>query len=69
MATRIELWDNLEEVLAGRPPVVKLFLDRRMACPGCAMAPFETLADAVRNYGLPDEEFLAEVRRAAEAQG
>lgn len=69
MATRIELWDNLEQVLAGRPPVVKVFLDRKMACPGCAMAPFETLEDAVRNYGLTAEGFLAEVRRAAEPDG
>jgi hybrid cluster-associated redox disulfide protein len=49
--------------------VVKVFLDRKMACPGCAMAPFETLEDAVRNYGLTAEGFLAEVRRAAEPDG
>ncbi len=63
---RIELWDNLEELLAGRPPVVKVFLRRKMACPGCAMAPFETLAEAARHYGVPADDLLAEVRAAAD---
>jgi len=36
----------VEEVLAAWPQTLAVFLTRRMACPGCAMARFQTLADA-----------------------
>ena len=36
----------------------------RMSCVGCAMAPFETLADAAVAYGLKPESLLREFRRA-----
>jgi hybrid cluster-associated redox disulfide protein len=61
----IELSSNLEATLAGRSGVVTLFLSRRMACPGCPMAVFETLADAARNHGMDGDELLAAVRQAA----
>lgn len=52
----------------GRHPVTAhVFLDRRMACVGCPLAAFETLADAAREYRLPLEPFLAELGRAAGA--
>jgi hybrid cluster-associated redox disulfide protein len=62
--TPIELTSNLEETLRGRPALVSLFLARRMACPGCVMAPFEDLADAARHHGMDGEELLGAVRRA-----
>lgn len=67
--TPIELTSNLEETLRGRPALVGLFLSRRMACPGCAMAPFEDLADAARHHGMDGEELLAAVRRELAATG
>lgn len=60
----VGLSSNLEATLCGRPRLVRLFLDRRMACPGCPMARFETLADAARHHGVDGEELLAAVRRA-----
>ncbi|HUO86585.1 MAG TPA: DUF1858 domain-containing protein [Thermoanaerobaculia bacterium] len=69
MNARIELISNLEELLRDRPALVTFFLARRMACPGCPMARFETLADAARNYHISPEELLAEVRLAAGSAG
>ena len=60
----IDLASNLETTLRGRPRLVRLFLGRRMACPGCPMARFETLADAARHHGMDGGELLAAVRAA-----
>jgi hybrid cluster-associated redox disulfide protein len=51
--------------LGRHPGTARVFLDRRMACVGCPMAAFETLADAAREYRLALEPFLAELGRAA----
>lgn len=61
--TRIELTSNLEQTLHGRQRLVALFIARRMACPGCPMARFETLADAARHHDMDGEELLDAVRR------
>lgn len=60
----IQLGDNLERTLTHHPAAVRVFLDRRMACPGCDMAPFETVEEAARNYGIDPQRLLAELRRA-----
>ena len=39
--------------------------DPAYACVGCAMARFDTLADAARSYGQRADELLAELDRAA----
>ena len=67
--TPIELTSNLEDTLRGHPALVGLFLARRMACPGCVMAPFEDLADAARHHGMDGEELLAAARRVVAASG
>ena len=53
----------IAEVLERWPQTVAVFLKRRMACPGCAMAPFMTLAEARQCYGLPAADLVDEVRR------
>jgi hybrid cluster-associated redox disulfide protein len=40
------------DVVAGTPAAARVFLDRRMGCVGCAFAPFETVAEAARAYGI-----------------
>lgn len=60
----IQLDDNLQEVMDRRPRTLRVFVDRRMACPGCDMAPFETVADAADAYGLPHPAFLEDLRKA-----
>jgi hybrid cluster-associated redox disulfide protein len=65
----IQLDDNLQDTLDRHPATVRVFLGRRMACPGCTMAPFETVADAADAYHLGRDELLAHLRRADAATG
>ena len=64
MRDPIQLADNLQDTLDRRPATVRVFVARRMACPGCSMAPFETVADAADAYHLGRDELLADLRRA-----
>lgn len=43
------------------PQGARVFLAHRMACVGCSLAKFDTLADAARAYGLPLDGFLHEL--------
>ena len=53
----------LSVLFAEWPAVATVFLDRRMLCPGCPIAPFHTIVDACLEYGLDESEFRAELRR------
>ena len=55
------------DVLARWPAVIPVFIQHRLACVGCSMAPFETLDDAVRNYGLEAENFLGQLEQAIQS--
>jgi len=59
--------DNLARLFDDFPATVGVFVARRMACPGCAMAPFETVAEAARAYHLPADELVADLRRSVAA--
>lgn len=52
------------DVLETWPETVPVFLRYRMACPGCAMAPFETVAEAAAAYGMVADELLAALAAA-----
>lgn len=56
------------EVLAGRPQTIPVFARHHMACVGCVMAPFETLADVATVYGLPLESFMSELQQEITAR-
>ncbi|WP_431855658.1 DUF1858 domain-containing protein [Azospirillum sp.] len=56
------------DVLERWPRTLAVFLRRRMACPGCAMAPFMTVAEAAACYGVPPAELLAELHRAIDGE-
>lgn len=43
------------------PQTMNVFIRLRFACIGCAVAPFDTLADVAKNYGISPEELLAEL--------
>lgn len=45
------------------PEVAEVFLDRRMLCVGCPVAPFHTVIDACAEYRLDESAFRAELRR------
>jgi len=57
----------VEEIMGRWPATARVFVRRKMACVGCIMAPFQTLAAAARAYGIPETELLAEMQAAADA--
>lgn len=52
------------ELLSLYPQTAEVFLHHRMACVGCDMSAFETLADAARIYGVTFSVFLGELESA-----
>ncbi|GIV66441.1 MAG: DUF1858 domain-containing protein [Chloroflexota bacterium] len=56
---------RINELLRQFPQTVPVFLRHRMVCVGCWMSKFDTLADAVWNYGLDMETFLQELQQSA----
>ena len=55
---------TIADVVARCPKAACVFTRFQMACVGCPMAPFETLADAAAAYELMPETILREFRRA-----
>lgn len=53
---------TVSEVLRRWPQTAEVFLHRRMACVGCAIAPFETISEVCEIYKLNPEEFLQELQ-------
>lgn len=52
---------RISELLRDHPATIPVFIRHRMVCVGCWMSKFDTIADAVWNYGLDMEEFLLEL--------
>jgi hybrid cluster-associated redox disulfide protein len=55
---RVSASDTIEVLLKRQPGAARILVDRGMHCVGCAIAPFETIAEACAIYGLPVEELL-----------
>ena len=51
----------IETVLNQWPETAVVFHQYNMACVGCAVANFYTIADAADVYGLPQEPFVEEL--------
>ena len=43
------------------PAAIRFLLDRHMACPGCRLARFCSLRDAIDSYDLDETVFLSEL--------
>jgi hybrid cluster-associated redox disulfide protein len=56
---------SVAEALHIWPSLTGVFVRRGMACPGCAMAEFMSLAEAAEVYGLEPQAFINELRAAA----
>ena len=52
---------TVADVLLKRPFAARILVNHRMHCVGCAIAPFETLAEACEIYGVSLEDLLAEL--------
>jgi len=58
---------TVAEVLDRWPQTIPVFFRHRMACVGCAMASFETLADVAAVYGLHLGRFLSELQQTIQS--
>jgi hybrid cluster-associated redox disulfide protein len=54
------------EVLERWPQTIPVFFGYRMACVGCPIAPFETLAEVAAVYGLDLGRLLIELEQVLE---
>lgn len=55
------------ELLATWPQTSSVFVRRKMACPGCSMAPFMSLAEAAAEYRIPPQDLLDDLAAAIAA--
>ena len=65
---RVTANDTVEQFLT-KPGAVRVLVDCGMHCVGCAVAPFETVAEACAIYGVSVDELFAALDRSAEAEG
>ena len=56
---------TVAETLQRWPQLTALFVPQRLACPGCAMAGFDTLREAAEAYGLDPAALVGQLERAA----
>ena len=64
-APAIEAGSNVEKVIERYPATAQVFVDRRLACVGCDLARFETLADVCAIYRQSLDAMLRELRVVA----
>jgi hybrid cluster-associated redox disulfide protein len=57
-------WTTVAALLAVHPEAAVVFIRRSMACVGCPLSRFDSLADAARAYGVPIGRFLRELAAA-----
>ena len=55
----------LADLMTEWPQTIPVFLRHKMLCVGCLVGPFHTVADACTEYGLDEDEFLAELMHSA----
>jgi hybrid cluster-associated redox disulfide protein len=60
---------TVAEVMERWPQTIAVFFCHRMACVGCPIAPFETVAEAAAIYGLDPSQFASELGRIIEQSG
>jgi len=59
---------TIDAVLDAHPGAAQILVRHGMACVGCVMARFETLADAAREYRIPLKSLLKELRSIDQRQ-
>lgn len=61
-AISLEPNTSISDLFERWPQMIPVFIHHRMVCVGCSMAPFDSLQDAVLNYGLKLEDFMLELK-------
>jgi hybrid cluster-associated redox disulfide protein len=64
MAARPTLDLTMADLIDGWPSAAAVLARHGMACVGCGMAKFETVAEATAAYGVDAAGFLREIARA-----
>lgn len=59
---------TIETLLRIQPNAARVFLKHGMACVGCPMAAFETVAEAAREYGVDLGVLLSELQTKCSVQ-
>lgn len=54
---------SVAEIMFSWPSAIRVFLDHRMHCVGCPIAPFHTLVDAAEEHGLLLADLVADIER------
>jgi len=54
--------ETVAALLAREPRAARVLLDHGMHCVGCAIAPFETIAEICAIYGVSLERLLVDLR-------
>lgn len=52
---------SLADLMSQWPETISVFMRHKMLCVGCMIAPFHTVLDACKEYGLDVEPFYAEL--------
>ncbi len=60
---------SIENLLKNWPETIPVFTRHRMACIGCCMSCYETIASAAEIYSLPLPGFLDELNKAVATPG
>lgn len=55
---------TIADLLQRWPWAARVFIDYKMKCPGCLLAPFMTLYDAACEYGVDAEDLKHDVADA-----
>ena len=58
---------TVSEIMRRWPATMRLFIDRRLLCVGCPIAPFHTLTDVAREHGITHESLIEGVLAIANA--
>ena len=56
---------TVSEIMRRWPATMRLFIDRRLLCVGCPIAPFHTLTDVAREHGVDHDELCSAVLAVA----
>lgn len=56
---------TVDEVMRRWPATIRVFLDFRMHCVGCPIAPFHSVEEATREHEVELALFLSRLRAAA----
>ncbi|WP_425101791.1 DUF1858 domain-containing protein [Tropicibacter sp. S64] len=52
----------LANLFAAWPDMAQVFMDKRMLCPGCLIAPFHAISDACLEYNLDEDAFREDLQ-------